>query len=135
MFHEIPTLQNLQNISRNIFLNKCHQNNTKYFMKLLHKLFHNNISCFTQYILFLFTIFLVFHVFHMFAISFNYKTFHNIFTIRHVPQNILRKCFVKYCALISPKWHYYRNFSLLPAMLAGRMPIATRLTAASLSQS
>ena len=71
----------------------------------------------------------------MFAISFNYKTFHNIFSIRHVPQNILRKCFVKYCPPISPTLQHCRNFGLLAAMLAqaARIPIATILTAASQS--
>ena len=61
IFREIPTRQYFTkyqhgNISRNIFQNKCHQNNTKYFMKIFHKLFPKNISCFTQYVLFNFSI-------------------------------------------------------------------------------
>ena len=51
-------------------------------------------------------------------------------TVFHsISQNILSKCFVKYCTLISLKWQHCENFGLLPAMLAHwRIPTATMLT-------
>ena len=71
----------------------------------------------------------------MFSERFNYITSFTIFTMFHsISQNILRNCFVKYCPLISSKWQHCRNFDLLPAISAERIPTATMLTAASLSQ-
>ena len=61
-FREIPK-QHWQIITKyftnhDIFENKCHQKNTKHFIKIDHNLksFHQNISYFTRYILFYFSL-------------------------------------------------------------------------------
>ena len=111
IFHEI------------FFNNKCHQNNTKYFVKFFHKFFHKKCIIFHTICLVLFP-----NISHISRISnvchmFHYITYITIFTMFHnVSQNILRKCSVIYCPLISPKWQHCRNFGLLPAMLAERIP-------------
>ena len=105
-------------------------------MKIIPKLIHKKYIIIHTIYLVYFSIFQIFHVFYIFAIGFNYITYFTIFTMFHiVSQNILRKCFVKYCPPISPTLQHCRNFGLLAAMLAqaARIPIATILTAASQS--
>ena len=107
---------------------KIKQNSScKYFKK---KSIFTQISClFINYFLY-FTYFTC-----LSYISYQYFTIFTMFTIFLKIFHTSQKCFVKYCPLISPKWQHCRNFGLLPAMLAEQIPIATMLTAASLSQS
>ena len=79
-----------------------------------------------------------FHISHVSRIcqGFNYITHFTMFTMFHnIYRKICPKCFVKYCALILAEMTALLKFRFAATTLAVRIPFATMLTAANLSQS
>ena len=123
MFREIKHNRIWQNISRNIVKSKCHQNNTKYLMKIFHKLLTLNISYFTL----LYTIYCVLllniirvsrvsHVCHMFQLSHISQYFSClIMFLKIFSEHVLWNTYItgNITEMISLKWQHFQNFGLL----------------------